>query len=187
MLLLSFSCSVEPDSFVTPRTAAWWVPLSMGSPGNSTRVSCHILLQAIFLSQGLNLSCLHCRWILYCWATGEAPISYVIITNSFYIFRLPSNTIFHTIKHINTLISSIFLFLEAFQASAPAWAGSSLCLADSSYLESSLHLSPGLGCISWTPCSSSFSVCSLVLLEHIFQQFLKKEWMRWKHFNTLHV
>ena len=118
MLLLSFSCSVEPDSFATPRTAAWWAPLSMGSPGNSTRVSCHILLQAIFPSQGLNLSCLHCRWILYCWATGEAPISYVIITNSFYIFRLPSNTIFHT------NISVLYQFHFPFPRSLPSFCSS---------------------------------------------------------------
>ena len=45
-------------------------------PGKNTGVSCHALLQGIFLTQGLNLCLLcllHCRWILYCWATGEAP------------------------------------------------------------------------------------------------------------------
>ena len=40
-----------------------------------TRPSCHSLLQWIFLTQGSKPSLLwllHCRWILYCWATGEA-------------------------------------------------------------------------------------------------------------------
>ena len=37
-------------------------------------MGCHALLQGIFSIQGLNLSILqllHCRWILYHWATGE--------------------------------------------------------------------------------------------------------------------
>ena len=34
---------------------------------------CHFLLQGIFLTQGLNLSLLLCRQILYHWATWEAP------------------------------------------------------------------------------------------------------------------
>ena len=39
-----------------------------------TGVDCHALLQGIFLTQGSNpclLQLLHCRWILYCWATRE--------------------------------------------------------------------------------------------------------------------
>ena len=38
------------------------------SPGKNTGVSCHFLLQGIFLTQGLNsglLHLLHCRKILY--------------------------------------------------------------------------------------------------------------------------
>ena len=36
------------------------------SPGKNTGVSCHSLLQGIFLTQGLNPGLLHCRQILYC-------------------------------------------------------------------------------------------------------------------------
>ena len=36
------------------------------SPGKNTGVGCHSLLQWIFLTHGLNLCLLHCRWILYC-------------------------------------------------------------------------------------------------------------------------
>ena len=36
----------------------------MGFPGKNTGVSCHFLLQGIFLTQGLNLRLLHCRQIL---------------------------------------------------------------------------------------------------------------------------
>ena len=39
-------------------------------------LECHSLFKGIFLTQGLKLSflsLLHCRWILYSWATREAP------------------------------------------------------------------------------------------------------------------
>ena len=36
------------------------------SPGKNTGMGCHVLLQGIFPSQGLNLGLLHCRHILYC-------------------------------------------------------------------------------------------------------------------------
>ena len=39
--------------------------LSFSFPGKNARVGCHILLQGIFLTQGLNLSLLYCRQILY--------------------------------------------------------------------------------------------------------------------------
>ena len=35
------------------------------SPGNNTGVGCHVLLQGIFRTQGLNPGLLHCRKILY--------------------------------------------------------------------------------------------------------------------------
>ena len=42
------------------------------SPGKNTGVGCHVLLQGIFSTQGLNPGLLHCRQILYHWATREA-------------------------------------------------------------------------------------------------------------------
>ena len=59
---------------------------SVDSPGKNTGVDCHSLLQGIFLNQGLNLCHLHCRQILYCWATREAP---KLNNNSHLIFLLP--------------------------------------------------------------------------------------------------
>ena len=35
------------------------------SPGKTTAVGCHALLQGIYPTQGLNPGLLHCRWILY--------------------------------------------------------------------------------------------------------------------------
>ena len=40
-------------------------------PGKNTGAGCHFLLQGIFPNQGWNSCLLHCRWILYHWATGE--------------------------------------------------------------------------------------------------------------------
>ena len=45
------------------------------SPGKNTGVGCHALLQGIFLTLGSNLQLLqllHCRQVLYHWATREA-------------------------------------------------------------------------------------------------------------------
>ena len=53
-----------------PGSSMYWL-----SPGKSTGVGCHDLLQGIFPTQGSNphlLHLLHCRWILYHWATCEA-------------------------------------------------------------------------------------------------------------------
>ena len=43
------------------------------SPGKNTGVGCHALFQEIFPTQGSNLHLLHCRQILYHWATRKAP------------------------------------------------------------------------------------------------------------------
>ena len=47
------------------------------SPGKNTGVGCYALLQGIFPTQGLNpwlLHLLHCRQIIYLWATGGSPL-----------------------------------------------------------------------------------------------------------------
>ena len=45
----------------------------MGFPRQEYWLGSHFLLQWIFLTPGLNLGLLHCRWILY-WATREAHV-----------------------------------------------------------------------------------------------------------------
>ena len=64
------------DSFVThigcnsPGASIPW-----DFPSENTGMGCHFCLLGIFLNQGLNLHLLcllHCRWIFYCWAIGEA-------------------------------------------------------------------------------------------------------------------
>ena len=52
---------LEPDRLLRP----WY------SPGKTTGVGSHALLQGIFLTQGSNPHLLHCKRILYHWATGK--------------------------------------------------------------------------------------------------------------------
>ena len=59
-------CSVMSDSLQPHGPICPWDFL-----GKNTGVGCHFLFQWIFLTQGSNLCLLHCRWILYPWATGE--------------------------------------------------------------------------------------------------------------------
>ena len=47
--------SLQPHGLYSP-----W-----NSPGHNSGVGSLSLLQGIFLTQGLNLGLLHCRWILY--------------------------------------------------------------------------------------------------------------------------
>ena len=62
------------------------------SPGKNTGVGCHALLQGIFPIQGSYpslLHLLHCRQILYCWATRETrakSICFEYFSNIFDIF-----------------------------------------------------------------------------------------------------
>ena len=57
-------------------TTACQAPLSWDSPGKNAAVGRYAILQGVFWTQGSNtclLRILHCRQILYHWATGEVP------------------------------------------------------------------------------------------------------------------
>ena len=51
--------------FKNPWTLAHQAPLSMEFSRQEYGVGCHLLLQGIFLTQGLNPGLWHCRQILY--------------------------------------------------------------------------------------------------------------------------
>ena len=57
----------DPMSCSSPLFCPW------DFPGKNTGVSCHLLLQCIFLTQGLNLHLLLGKWILYHRSIWEAP------------------------------------------------------------------------------------------------------------------
>ena len=54
------SNSLGPHGLKLTRLLPPW-----NSAGKNTGVSCHSLLQGLFLTQGSNLSLLHCRQVLY--------------------------------------------------------------------------------------------------------------------------
>ena len=69
----ALQCHVQ--LFVTLWTVARQAPLSMGFSRQEYWSGCHALFQGIFLTQGSNqhlLCLLHCKQLLYCWATGKA-------------------------------------------------------------------------------------------------------------------
>ena len=71
---------------VTP----WTVPARplcpWDSPGMTTGVGCHVLLQGIFPTQGWNPCLLHCRWILYRWAFIRRPENLAALYNQKWCF-----------------------------------------------------------------------------------------------------
>ena len=71
-----FCCCPVAQSFLTLLWPLGLWPTRLlcpwDSPGKNTEVSCHFLLQGIFLTKGSNTHLLHCRQILYHWATREA-------------------------------------------------------------------------------------------------------------------
>ena len=64
--------------FGTPWTVAYRLLHSWDSPGKSTRVGCHFLLQGIFLTQGSNPGLSHCRQTLL---PSEPPGKYRVPFN----------------------------------------------------------------------------------------------------------
>ena len=55
-----------------------WLLNPWNSPGKNTGVDWYAFLQGIFPIQRLNmclLHLLHCRWVLYHWATGESQLT----------------------------------------------------------------------------------------------------------------
>ena len=62
------SDSLQPHGLWPTKLLCPW-----NSPGKSTAVGCHFLLQGNFLTQESNLGFLHCRQILYCLSHQGSP------------------------------------------------------------------------------------------------------------------
>ena len=67
LLRYFFACAVLSCSIVSYSVAPWTARLlcPWESPGKNTVVSCHFLLQGIFLTWGLNPGLPDCRWNFY--------------------------------------------------------------------------------------------------------------------------
>ena len=68
------SDSLQPHGLPTRVLCPW------DSPGKSTRVGGHALLQGIFATQGLNPGLLHCSWFLYQLSHQGSPPYLVFMT-----------------------------------------------------------------------------------------------------------
>ena len=67
LVLSWFGLSVTHTLYPTRLLYTW------DSPGKDIGVACHIHLQGIFLTHGLNPGLLHCRWILYRLSNKGSP------------------------------------------------------------------------------------------------------------------
>ena len=76
-------CSAVSDSLKPHRLQPARLPCPWDSPGKSTRVGCHFLLQRS--SPPGDQTCISCivRWILYCWANREAHTTGIYLENSY--------------------------------------------------------------------------------------------------------
>ena len=85
LCLVTQSCPTlcNPMDCSPPRLLCPW-----NSPGKSTGVGCHFLLQGIFLTQGSNLGLLHCR-ILYQQSYQGSPQSSIQSLNHVWFFVTP--------------------------------------------------------------------------------------------------
>ena len=85
---VNVSCSVVSDSL--PPHGLWPSILHpWDSPGKNTGVGCLSLLQGIFLTQGSNLSLLHCRQFLYRLSPGRSPGKEMAIHFSILAWEIP--------------------------------------------------------------------------------------------------
>ena len=98
---------VSPLHCVT--TLEWWTVAHhllcpWNFPGDNTRMDGHALLQRISQTQGLNPGPLHCKWILFFWATREARY---IVCLYIYIYMIVLLYVWKYVLYIFTWISTL--------------------------------------------------------------------------------
>ena len=84
-------------------------------PGTITGMGCHFLLQGILATQGSNLHLLcvlHCRRILYCWATREAQ---------WLLYTLPISLALLLETRLYYWVHSLRWHLSIFKSCQPPW------------------------------------------------------------------
>ena len=74
---------LRPHGLKSTRILCPW-----NSPGKNTGVGCHALLWGVFPTQGLNPGLPCCKWILYVWATKEAPKDRYCWINMYKVSRI---------------------------------------------------------------------------------------------------
>ena len=85
-------------------------PLSMGFSTKEYWSGLPYPLPRDFLIHGLNLGLLHCKWILYCWATREAQLSMVI---DFQVRKYRSFSLNYLTDNVQTIKFNTFSFFHS--------------------------------------------------------------------------
>ena len=107
------SCLLQPHGLQPVRLLYPW-----DFPGKNTWVGCHFLLQGIFPTQESNLCLLHllhCRQILYHWATWEVPVhaglSQILLLHKVpWLFFHPSGSSFSSLHAFISTDGAYFLY-----------------------------------------------------------------------------
>ena len=94
---MKWSCSVMSNSLWSQGLEPTRLLHPWDFPGKNTGMGCHILLQEIFPTQGLNLGLLHCRQMLYhlshqeshqvFWREQYNPLALLLLKNNFLATR----------------------------------------------------------------------------------------------------
>ena len=138
------------------RLIGWRPPVncSWDFPVKNTGVGCHFLLQGIFPTQGLNSHLLHCRRILYHWATRKAQIlKHCSISSYRYLLLFScsvlSNSLWlHELQHARLPCPSLL----------PSVCSESCPLSQRCHPTISSSVTPFSSCLQSFPASRSFPV-----------------------------
>ena len=175
---------------MTPWTVARQAPLSMGFPRQEYWSGLSLPLHGIFPIQGSNprlLWLLHYRQLLYCWATGEAPVLYkdinFILMFSVAIFSRLSCSSFVEEKHIVFLVHAHSVVSDSvWPDGLSSWPSSSVHGIFLAKILESVAYSRGSSLPRVrTPvaCTSCFGRCSLPLC-HLQSPFLVLTVKMWR-------
>ena len=104
MCILSHFSHVQ--LFVTPWTVAHQAPLSMGISRQESWSGLSCPLPGMFLTQELNPCSLHCRQMLHCSSTREAPIITYLSLITVTLNSQPMSSFPHLVGHSNAFRSA---------------------------------------------------------------------------------
>ena len=134
-------------------------------PGRDTGVSCHFLLQGIFLTQESNSCILHCRWILYCLATRKAQGYFrQHIDKSCFFIHSVTLSFDSTFNQFKFSISSVQLLTHVQLFVTPWTAACQVSLS----ITNSLSLLKLMSIESMIPSNHLILCCPILLLPSIF-------------------
>ena len=130
------------------------------SPGKSTGVGCHFLLQRIFPTQGSNPGLPHCRQTLYCLSHQGSLEAGKVVRYSHLIKNFPQFVVIHTVKGFSIVSEAkVDVFLELSCLFDDPTNVGNLISGSSAFSKSSLNIWKLLVHIPLKPCLENFEHC----------------------------